>query len=175
MKKLILLPILFAIIRINGQSIENRKFQFLDVNLIIKELIKNDYVSNYEFSLDYDAILSLDVSLLPILMKFDPLYFEKLDLSEYKKQRKFRYDFISKVKFKNIQTLFLNEKLFQKITKGNIAFSELESIIYVKNNRTAIFYTSSSSYGSSSSSTWKCRLINGKVYFELISMLIGCG
>jgi hypothetical protein len=175
MKKLILIPILFIILNINGQSSENSKLEFIDVDILNKNLIKSDFVSDFTFSLDYDAILTLDVSLLPTLKKMDPMYFEKADVSEYKKKKKFRYDFSSNVNFKDIKTLFLNEKLLQKITKGKIDFSELDNRIYIKNNRIAIFTTFSSSSGDTSSSTYKCNLINGKIYFELISSMIDCG
>lgn len=175
MEKLFLIPILFIFIRLSGQSNENKKFEFIDVNTLINDLINNEYVSNYEFLLDYDAIITLDIASLPVLKKLDPWYFEKVDVTKYKKKRKFRYDFSSNVSFKNIKTLYLNEKLFQKITKGHIDFSELESKVYVKNNRIAIFETSQSSFGSLSSSQYYCTLKNNKIYFELFSRTIACG
>ncbi len=100
---------------------------------------------------------------------------EGLDISEYKLKRKFTYDFSSIAKYKKIQTLFLNEKLFESMTKGNLKYTELGKIIYIKNNRIAIFETSQSSYGSSSTSKYKCKLINGLLYFELIFREIACG
>ncbi len=175
MKQLLFLHLFLFVFKIQSQTINKSKFEFIDVNTLISDLIKNDYVSNYEFSLDYDAIISLDIASIPVLKKLDPQYFEEVDLAIYRKKRKFRYDFSSNVKFKNIKTLFLNEKLFQKITKGHIDFSELESKVYFKNNRIAIFETSQSSFGSSSSSQYYCTLKNNKIYFELFSRTIACG
>lgn len=168
MGKLLFLYSLLAVFKLQSQDNKRSNFDFLDVNILVNELRKNDYVSYHEFTLDYLSILTLDISSLSTLKKLDPWYFEKYDVSEYKKKRKFSYDFSSIVKFKNIQTLFLNEKLFEKMTKGKIKYSDLGERIYIKNNRIAIFETNSSDFSSSHNSKYKVTLFNGIVYFELI-------
>ncbi len=140
----------------------------MDVNILVNELTKNNYVSYHEFTLDYHSILTLDISSLPTLKKLDLWYFEEFDVSEYKRNRKFSYDFSSIAKFKKIQTLFSNEKLFERLTKGQIKYSELGEKIYTKKNKVAIFETYSNGFSSSHNSKYKVTLANGMVYCELI-------
>jgi hypothetical protein len=155
-----------------GQSPVNQQLRFFDCNAILKDLKTYGVKSKYYENLDYESLLFVDKSSFNILMTINPNFLVEKGIDTNNLFFKVPEKHIKwyPVEFSGIKDFFNSYENWIEImmnfsinVKDAIKTIALQSEIYIKNNRIAVF-----TLDNGWTETYRATLFNNRLRIELL-------
>jgi len=148
---------------------------FIEYNNVLTDIKNHGKESKYFNGLDYEAMLYLDKACFNELQKVNPNFLENIDFDTIHLSDKSPEGYVHKYKVEiyNIQDLFTNTNLFNKISSSilgadSVLPNKIGDKVYVKGIEKAYFTL----YGQTWSNTYRATLRNNELKIECLHGII---
>lgn len=160
-----------------GCKTRHDRFRFIDYDVVVRDLKANGKTSTYYKTLNFEAMIYLDTNCISTLKKINPNFISENDLGKaFFESINFKnkdWTWEQTIDIKNIKELFDNKKIFDlmctKMGERCIDYSKIDSTVYIKNDKVAIFTTF---FRNGWSETYRAILTDGELKLELLQEIM---